>query len=58
MKRSFIQNWKRAAALLLALMLLSAPATSAFAEGERLDDGSPWVDYVLRENVQAVAERP
>ena len=58
MKRLFILNWKRAAALLLALMLLSAPATSAFAEGEALDDGSPWVDYVLRENVQAVAERP
>ncbi|MBO5568034.1 MAG: hypothetical protein J6A79_03760, partial [Clostridia bacterium] len=58
MKRLFIQNWKRAAALLLALMLLSTPGASAFAEGETLDDGSPWVDYVLRENVQAVAERP
>ena len=58
MKRSFIQNWKRAAALLLALMLLSAPGASALADGETLDDGSPWVDYVLRENVQAVAERP
>ena len=58
MKSRFIHTWKRAAALLLALMLLSAPGASAFAEGETLDDGSPWVDYVLRENVQAVAERP
>ena len=58
MKRLFIHNWKRTAALLLVLMLLSAPGASAFAEGGALDDGSPWVDYVLRENVQAVAERP
>lgn len=58
MKRKLIHRWKRAAALLMALMLLSAPGTSAFADGETLDDGSPWVDYDLRENVQAVAERP
>lgn len=58
MKSKFIHRWKRAAALLMALMLLSAPAASAYADGETLDDGSPWVDYDLRENVQAVAERP
>ena len=58
MKRKLIHRWKRAAALLMALMLLAAPAASAFADGEALDDGSPWVDYDLRENVQAVAERP
>ena len=58
MKSKLIHRWKRAAALLMALMLLAAPAASAFADGEALDDGSPWVDYDLRENVQAVAERP
>ncbi len=58
MKSKFIHTWKRAAALLMALMLLSAPGASAFAEGETLDDGSPWVDYDLRENVQAVEKRP
>lgn len=58
MKSKSIHRWKQAAALLLVLMLLATPRASAFAEGEKLDDGSPWVDYVLRENVQAVAERP
>ena len=52
------RKWKRAAALLLVLALLSALAGTAFAEGEVLNDGSPWVDYVLRENVETVEARP
>ena len=52
------RKWKRAAALLLVLTLLSALAGTAFAEGEVLNDGNPWVDYVLRENVETVEARP
>ena len=58
MKTQSKHNWKRAAALLLVLALLSALAGTAFAEGEALDDGSPWVDYVLRENIETVDARP
>jgi len=58
MKAQSTQKWKRAAALLLVLTLLSSAAGTAFAEGEVLNDGSPWVDYVLRENVKTVEERP
>ena len=42
--------------MLLALVLLSTLTGTAFAE--TLDDGSPWTDYVLRENIAAAAERP
>ena len=52
------RKWKRAAALLLVLTLLSALAGTASAEGEVLNDGSPWVDYVLRENVETVEAKP
>ena len=58
MKAKSKQKRKRAAALLLVLALLSSAAGTAFAEGEVLNDGSPWVDYVLRENVKTVEERP
>ena len=37
--------------MLLALVLLSTLTGTAFAE--TLDDGSPWTDYVLRENIAA-----
>ena len=39
--------------MLLALVLLSSLTGTAFAE--TLDDGSPWTDYVLRENIAAAA---
>ena len=42
--------------MLLALVLLSTLTGTAFAE--TLDDGSPWTDYVLRENIAAAEERP
>ena len=58
MKTQSIHKWKRAAALMLVLTLLSALAGTAFAEGEALNDGSPWVDYILRENVATVEARP
>ena len=58
MKTKSTQAWKRAAALLLVLTLLSALAGTAFAEEDALNDGSPWVDYVLRENVETVEARP
>ena len=58
MKIQSTRKWKRAASLLLALTLLSAPAGTAFAEEEALNDGSPWVDYVLRENVETVEAKP
>ena len=58
MKKQRTHKWKRAAAVLLVLTLLSAPAGTAFAEGDALNDGSPWVDYVLRENLETVTERP
>ena len=58
MKTLSSHKFKRAAALLLALTLLLAPAGTAFAEGEALNDGSPWVDYNLRENVETVEARP
>ena len=58
MKEQSTRKWKRAAALLLVLTLLSALAGTASAEGEVLNDGSPWVDYVLRENVETVEAKP
>ena len=58
MKKQTRNSLKRAAALLLALTLLSALTATAFADEEALDDGSPWVDYVLRENIQTVEARP
>ncbi len=58
MKGQSTRKWKRAAALLLVLTLLSALAGTASAEGEVLNDGSPWVDYVLRENVETVEAKP
>ena len=58
MKEQRTHKWKRAAAVLLALTLLSALAGTAFAEGDTLNDGSPWVDYNLRENLEAVEARP
>ena len=58
MKNQTRNSLKRAAALLLALTLLSALTATAFADEEALDDGSPWVDYVLRENIQTVEARP
>ena len=58
MKTQSTHKWKRAAAMLLILTLLSALAGTSFAEGDALNDGSPWVDYVLRENVKTVEERP
>ena len=58
MKTKSTQAWKRAAALLLVLTLLSALAGTAFAEEDALNDGSPWVDYVLRENMETVEARP
>ena len=57
-KTQSLCKWKHAAALLLVLTLLSALAGTAFADGEVLNDGSPWVDYVLRENVETVEARP
>ena len=58
MKKQTVHKWKQAAALLLMLALLSALTGTVFADGEALDDGNPWVDYVLRENIQAVTARP
>ena len=58
MKTKSTHAWKRTAALLLVLTLLSALAGTAFAEEDALNDGSPWVDYVLRENVETVEARP
>ena len=58
MKTQSTHLWKRAAALLLVLTLLSALAGTAFAEGDALNDGSPWVDYSLRENLDTVDARP
>ena len=57
MKTKSTHRWKRAAALLLVLTLLSALAGTAFAEEEALNDGSPWVDYVLHENVERQGRR-
>ncbi len=36
----------------------TAPAEEAADYGIVLNDGTPWVDYVLRENVALVAEKP
>lgn len=58
MKTQSTNKWKRAAALLLVLTLFSALAGTAFADGDALNDGSPWVDYILRENVETVEARP
>ena len=58
MKVQSTHKWKRAAAALLVLTLLSALAGTAFAEGDALNDGSPWVDYILRENLETVKARP
>ena len=58
MNTQSIHKWKCAAALLLVLTLLSTTAGTAFAEEEALNDGSPWVDYELRENVETVEARP
>ena len=58
MKEQSTHKWKQAAALLLVLALLPALAGTAFAGENVLNDGSPWVDYVLRENVKTVEERP
>ena len=58
MKTQNTNKWKRAAALLLVLTLLSVLAGTAFADGDALNDGSPWVDYILRENVETVEARP
>ncbi len=58
MKKQTVHKWKQAAALMLMLALLSALTGTVFADGEALDDGNPWVDYVLRENIQAVTARP
>ncbi len=58
MKKQNRRDWKRTTALLLAFAMISAQAGAALAEDVALDDGSPWVDYVLRENVEKVNERP
>ena len=58
MRRQIRFACKRTAALLLTLTMLPAVAATAFAEEEKLDDGSPWIDYVLRENVAKVEEKP
>ena len=58
MKKQTARKWKQAAAAALLMALLLSLTGMAYAEGEALDDGSPWVDYVLRENVQTVTEKP
>lgn len=58
MKKQTVLKLKRVAAMLLVLTMMAALSGTAFAEGESLNDGSPWVDYVLRENIETVAERP
>ena len=56
MRTHRMDKWKRAGVLLLAALLTMLTAVVA-AEG-KLDDGSPWVDYDLSENVAKVTERP
>ena len=59
MKRS-----NRFLSLLLALAMLFLCAAGSLAEQEAaeggmvLNDGSPWVDYSLRENIALVEEKP
>ena len=59
MKRS-----NRFLSLLLALAMLFLCVAGSLAEQEAaeggmvLNDGSPWVDYSLRENIALVEEKP
>lgn len=58
MRKIKVQRLKKAAAMLLTLTLPAVQPVLAYAGEEVLDDGIPWVDYALRENVETVTEKP